>query len=131
MISKYKAEKVIYDGIVFDSKMERDFYINLKEAGVKFERQPLFLLQEKFAKGDKKYQDITYKADFRVGNTVYDVKGKETADFKLKKKMFLYKYKELDLICVRPCPKKYIKEFGIYGFIDIEVHKKLKKKNKK
>jgi hypothetical protein len=46
---------------------------------------------------------ITYRADFRVTYTdghqeIEDVKGMETEIFKLKRKMFEYKYPELTLI---------------------------------
>lgn len=128
--SKYKSEKVEFNGITFDSKMELKFYQNLLESGVEFELQPTFVLQEKFVKNGKTYLPITYKGDFKVGNIVYDTKGMETLHFKLKKKMFQYKFKDLELICIAPCPKKYL-EHSIYGFIDKDLHKKLIKLSKK
>jgi hypothetical protein len=120
--NKYNAKKVIYDGITFDSKDEGDFYLYLKEqkkAGAiqDFKLQPEFELQPKFTKKGKTWLPIKYKADFLVfhndGTTqVIDVKGFETADFKLKKKMFEYKFPEsLTLICRAPkylAPRKWI-----------------------
>ncbi|CAM2830157.1 DUF1064 domain-containing protein [Hathewaya histolytica] len=109
--SKYNNKKVIYNGIKFASKMERDYYIyilGLKEDGVvaDIELQPVFLLQEKFKYGNKTIRSIKYKADFRVaykdGHTeVIDVKGTVTDVFKIKRKMLLSKYKDIDFKCVR------------------------------
>ena len=109
--NKYNNKKVIVDGIKFDSKMEAKYYYLLKllqEAGeVKaFELQPKFTLQEGFKKNGKRYQPITYTADFRVeyadGHTeIVDVKGVETQVFKIKKKMFEYHYPDLELKIVK------------------------------
>ena len=51
---KIKHEKTIIDGITFDSKMESDYYIKLKEDKLNglikdFELQPEFILQDKAA----------------------------------------------------------------------------------
>ena len=99
------------DGIQFDSKMEAKYYHLLKllqETGeVKaFELQPKFTLQEGFEKNGKRYQPITYTADFKVlyndGRTeIVDVKGHETQVFKIKKKMFEYQYPDLELKIVK------------------------------
>lgn len=109
--SKYGAKKCEVDGNIFDSLMEAKFYIFLrheKEYGdvVDFELQPKFKLQESFKKNGKTIRAIHYIADFLVEykdgtKIVYDVKGRETADFKLKKKLFDYKYRNLTLICVQ------------------------------
>lgn len=109
-MNKYGAKKVTYDGITFDSTMERDYYkhllnkLNSKEIKF-FELQPEFELQEAFVKNGKKYKAITYRADFMVINNddsidVIDVKGHETEVFNLKKKMFHFKY-EYPLLLLR------------------------------
>ena len=102
--SKYHNKKVIYKGIKFDSKKERARFITLKQLekmGIieSLELQKKFLLQEGYtnAKG-KKIRPIYYIADFYycdyIDNkwVVEDVKGVRTDVYKLKKKLFEYKY---------------------------------------
>lgn len=102
---KYKAKKVIVDGITFDSKKEARRYQELKlleRAGVikGLVLQPCFLLQEKFKYKDKTERKIKYIADFKYLDTktgkvvVEDVKGYKTDVYKLKRKLFLKKYGE-------------------------------------
>ena len=106
--SKYHSKKVIVDGIEFDSKKEAKRYSELKlleRAGniKELELQKVFELQEGFKKNGKTYRKITYKADFyyfdnRAGKYICeDVKGFKTEVYKLKKKMFECKYKDLEL----------------------------------
>lgn len=102
--SKYNAKKVEVDGIKFDSKVEAEYYLHLKEMQEKkeiqgFERQIRITLQEGFyLEGIKgKIRAITYVVDFVVTNqdgsiTYIDVKGIETDVFQLKRKMFMHKY---------------------------------------
>lgn len=114
--SKYHNKKTIIDGIKFDSEMESHYYIylkKLKEEGVvsDFELQPIYILQEGFVKDGKKVRPITYKADFRViyangREEVVDVKGKITEAFKIKRKMLLYKYRDIDFKCVQEKGRK-------------------------
>lgn len=105
-MSKYNNKKTIVDNIKFDSKAEANRYIELKmlEKARKIsdlELQPKFELQEKYInnKGEK-IRAITYKADFCYleGNkiVVEDVKGIETKEFKIKKKLFENKYRDID-----------------------------------
>jgi hypothetical protein len=59
--------------------------------------QPRYMLQEAFEKNGKKYRRIDYVADFEIHHLdgsieVVDCKGFETTDFKIKKKLFEYKY---------------------------------------
>ena len=102
--NKYHNKKVIYNGIKFDSKKERARFITLKQlekAGIikELELQKKFLLQEGYtnAKG-KRIRPIYYIADFYyydyINNkwVVEDVKGVRTDVYKLKKKLFEYKY---------------------------------------
>lgn len=109
-MSKYGNKKVLIDGIKFDSMAEGRRYKELKlmqRAGIikELELQPKFLLQESFKKNGKTYKKIEYIADFKYtekGKTVIeDVKGKETEVFKLKHKLFEYKYKNLELKLVK------------------------------
>ncbi len=90
---KYGNKRVELDGIVFDSKAERDYYANLKlrerageVGGVEIHR-PFTIL------GPKGELICTYKCDFAFWDhvedrfRVVDVKGVETAVFKLKRKL--------------------------------------------
>lgn len=107
--NKYRAKKCTVDGITFDSKKEAERYKELKlfeKIGdiSDLELQPAFELQPKFrAASGKMYQRIVYKADFSyidnaTGCRIYeDVKGMPTKIFKLKYKMLLYKYPDIDL----------------------------------
>lgn len=96
MTTKYKASKVEYDGIKFDSKLESNIYKRLKELGIQCVLQPKFKLQESFRYQGKAVREINYVADFAVfiGNRSYiiDAKGMETPVFKLKRKLFMFKY---------------------------------------
>lgn len=114
--NKFKNKKTEIDGIKFDSEMESHYYlylIHLKEIGevVDFELQPTYILQEGFTKDGKKIRPITYRADFRViyvdgHEEVIDVKGRVTAEFSLKRKMLLYKYRNINFKCVQERGRK-------------------------
>ena len=109
--NKYNATKTKIDGIKFDSIGESRRYAELKlleRAGAitALELQPRFELQPTFKKNGKTHRSITYTADFKYidnkGNTIIeDFKGFETRDFKMRKKMFEYKYPELELRVVK------------------------------
>ena len=102
---KYNAKKVKVDGISFDSKKEANRYFELKmleRAGKikELKLQPKFLLQDGFERDGKKYRAIFYIADFEYikdgKRIVEDVKGVRTDVYKLKKKMFLKKYPQVE-----------------------------------
>ena len=114
--NKYKNKKTTIDGFKFDSEMESHYYIyikHLKEIGevVDFVLQPTYLLQEGFNLNGKKIRPITYKADFKViykdgHEEVIDVKGKLTEEFKIKRKMLLYRYRDINFKCVQERGRK-------------------------
>ena len=114
--NKYNNKKTIVDGIKFDSEMESHYYIylkQLKEIGevVDFVLQPSYLLQEGFNLNGKRIRPITYKADFKViykdgHEEVIDVKGKLTEEFKIKRKMLLYRYRDINFKCVQERGRK-------------------------
>lgn len=103
-MSKYHNTKVEVDGIRFDSLKEANRYCELKllERGKAIRSlvlQPKFELQTAFVNADgKKQRAITYTADFMyydIGEDkaiVEDVKGMKTEVYKIKKKLFEYKY---------------------------------------
>jgi len=114
-VGRYKVspkEARTYEGIVFDSKWEAETYkllSTLLPKDVKVHRQVNFLLQEKFkAPNGKAVREINYLADFVISREeelqdnvipddafVIDSKGHLTDIFKIKNKMFMYKYRSL------------------------------------
>lgn len=102
--NKYHNKKILFDGHNFDSIKEKNYYIKLKaleKAGLirNLELQKEYLLQESFKLNGTTRRKITYKSDFSYISTqddkihVVDVKGFRTEVYRLKKKMFEYKYK--------------------------------------
>lgn len=102
-MNKYHNKKITIDNILFDSKKEANEYMWLKilQDGGKIsdlEIQPKFILQPHYKLNGKTIRAITYIADFSYYDEngqfhVVDVKGFKTDVYKLKKKMFEYKYK--------------------------------------
>lgn len=106
--SKYHAKKIEVDGVVYDSKKEANRGAVLKQQerfGIitGLERQVEFVLQPGYTnnKGEK-IRPITYKADFvyqKEGQKyAEDVKGFKTPEYRLKKKIFEYKYPEYTFV---------------------------------
>lgn len=99
---KYNAQRVVIDWIKFKSKLEARVYKFLKENWYKIlEIEPSFLLQCKFKFEDKNYREISYKSDFLIeGNNwekiIIEAKWFETPEWKIKKKLFLYKTKDFE-----------------------------------
>lgn len=102
-MSKYYSKKAIVDNIKFDSIKEARYYLNLKallnSGYIKdLELQKEYILQDSFKINNKTRRKITYKADFvyysNIDNKIHivDVKGFKTDIYKLKKKLFEYKY---------------------------------------
>lgn len=105
LVSKYRNKKVIYDGITFDSIKEKNRYIELKlieRAGLikDLQLQYEFELQPAFTLNNKKIRKISYIADFYYFDNklndyvVEDTKGMRTDVYKIKKKMYEYRYKK-------------------------------------
>ena len=104
--NKYHAVPTIVDGIRFASKREALWYrvlrSDVKQGLVRaFECQPRFVLQP----GPVAVR-IVYIADFWVHyangtEEVWDVKGVETAAFRLKAKLFRTRYPLLPLVIKR------------------------------
>lgn len=103
MVRKYHNKKVEYDGYTFDSIREKNYYIKLKlleKAGKikELELQKEYELQPSFKLNNKTSRKITYRADFTYKTTeddklhVIDVKGFRTDVYRLKKKLFEYRY---------------------------------------
>lgn len=138
-VKKFHAFKAIINDIEFDSLMESKFYVYLLDlqryGEVKsFELQKTFELQPKFKDNfsGKTIRAIEYIADFVVtlksGQVVaVDVKGIETVDFKLKKKMFQYKFPDIRFMCVQwvAGKKKWL------DLEDIKAERRAAKRSKK
>ncbi|MGO4890309.1 DUF1064 domain-containing protein [Anaerobacillus sp. MEB173] len=130
--SKYKNRKVELDGYKFDSIMESQYYKQLvwlkKARQIKgFILQPRFVLQEAFEKDGVKFKKIEYVADFEIHNLdgtteIIDVKGVETKEFLLKKKLFHAKY---------PHKLTVVTNDSTYGWIELDRLKTLEKSNKR
>lgn len=128
-------EKRTYDGIVFDSVLEMKYYRDVvlpkKESGeiTFYELQKKYILQDGFIRRGKRVLPITYVADFYLEyadghSEVIDIKGCPDATAKLKRKMFWYRYPELDYLWI-----SYTKKFGGWG--DYDTYNQLRKNAKR
>jgi hypothetical protein len=116
---KYRNQKTVVDGRMFDSKKEADYYCDLKlqkQAGliIDFLCQVDFLVHEGYYQGSEWIKPIYYRADFVVivrngilGDIgfknpvrlqINEVKGKWTRTALDKRKMFEKKYPEYEFI---------------------------------
>ena len=105
-MNKYRNKKIIVDNIKFESNLEAERYRQLKllqraKQISNLRLQVPFLLQESFKKNGKTHRKIEYIADFvyeENGQTIVeDTKGMKTETFKIKQKLFEYKYPDLNL----------------------------------
>ena len=103
-MNKYHNKKVIYKGIKFDSIKERNWYMILenyvRNGRIKdLKRQVPFELIPTYKINNKTVRKMQYIADFTYITTndnklhIVDTKGYKTEVYKLKKKIFEYKYK--------------------------------------
>jgi hypothetical protein len=113
MSHKYNARPANFNGYRFDSLAEMECYKNLlsleqagKISGLTV--HPSFELQKPFIDfSGAKQQAIKYVADFSFiesGNplpVVADVKGVETQAWRIKKRLFLYRYPEYELRVIK------------------------------
>ncbi|PTQ84768.1 uncharacterized protein DUF1064 [Trichococcus patagoniensis] len=120
-MSKYGAKKITIDGITFDSKAEGRYYEHLqklKKSGLveDFQMQKPFTLLDRFAhpQTGRIVRAITYKADFEVLYTdgrieVVDIKGFLTPEFKIKAKLFMFRY-QIPLVLLKwsAASKKFV-----------------------
>lgn len=133
-VNKNKEERT-YNGIVFDSKMEMQYYRDVLcpkvESGevTKCELQKKFKLQSGFLRNGKKIRAITYVADFYVEYAdgrieIIDIKGVPDTAAKIKRKMFWLKYPNMDYKWIT-----YLEKFG--GWVDYETAKALRREEKR
>ena len=101
------GRKTIIDGIKFDSKFEAGIYLYFKKNNIKIlEFQPRFILFDSFKyfniKAGKEYKmrNMKYTADFKIElpdndkPVIVEVKGVQTEDYMMRKKLFIMKHKE-------------------------------------
>jgi len=106
--SKFHNIPTTVDGYTFASALEASRYSELRlleRAGeiTSLELQPVYVLQEAFTDSrGRKYRAINYRADFRYtdtatgGTAVEDVKGIATKEFRIKHKLLMKRYPDLD-----------------------------------
>lgn len=115
--NKYKNNKTVTDGITFDSKLESDYYLILKDQLKKkeikdFSVQPRFVLLNGFTKNGKKYRDCSYIGDFAITRldgsiSIVDVKGWIiTPEFSIKHRWFENNFPDLTLSILKRCKCK-------------------------
>lgn len=124
-----------YDGIVFDSRLEMRYYSEVVLPGVDngqiktYELQKKYELQPKFKHDGKTVLPITYVADFYIEYSdghieVVDTKGMPDNVARLKRKMFLYHYPDIQFRWV-----SYSKKWG--GWLDYETIQSLRREEKR
>lgn len=107
-MNKYRNKKTVVDGIEFDSKAESNRYIELKlleKAGqikdlslqVPFELIPSYKKNGKTIRAAKYIADFVYYDNEKEKQIIEDTKGFKTEEYKLKKKLFEYKYRDLEI----------------------------------
>ena len=123
--SKYnvKKEKPVCDGIKFDSKLEMNCYMYMRDnPSINIlEFQPFFMLMKPFNYYDleqnktRKYGKMSYKPDFKVKlpnvdrEIVVEVKGMAKPDYMMRKKLWYSQYGEdyyfLQIGSLKKCKK--------------------------
>ena len=105
--NKYNAKATEIDGIRFDSQAEARRYValkNMERAGeiVGLKIHPRYILQSPFIRDGRREREITYEGDFSYIKdnrlVVEDVKGLKTDLYKVKRKMFMYRYPDIKFI---------------------------------
>lgn len=102
--NKFYNKKVVYDGILFDSKRERDRYTELKMlekigaiSGLELQKS-FTLIPSQYINGKVVERAVKYKADFCYTErdsseyVVEDTKGVKTKDYIIKRKLMLSVY---------------------------------------
>ena len=123
------GKKTYVDGIKFDSKFEAGIYLYFKQQNIKIlEFQPQFILFDSFnyfnIKSGKEciMRNMKYTGDFKIElpdnnkPVIVEVKGIQTGEYMMRKKLFIMKYKnDYDFLQINDKKdleffNKYIKE---------------------
>lgn len=136
MEKRIRSKKVKIDGYTFDSETEAEYYAYLRQrkkdgAITDIEVHPAFILQPAFERFGVKYRQIKYIADFLVrtpdGTTIIiDVKGWAMEDAHLKRKIFAFKYPDLELRWIAAS-----KKYSTTGWIDYDELQRIRAKNRR
>jgi hypothetical protein len=130
-----------YAGMVFDSALEmryyRDYIMPRIGSGeiIKCQRQVRYILQEGYTYKEHKYLPIYYDADFVITyndgrEVVVDIKGFPEPVARLKRKIFQYKYPDIDFQWVT-YSVKYLNGWGLYDdFVKASKASEIKKNKK-
>lgn len=111
-MNKYKNKKIVMDGIEFDSRLEANRYCQLKILERAREIKDLriqveFVIQPSYKKNNKTIRAIKYIADFvyydvkKKKTIIEDTKGFRNEVYRIKKKLFEYKYPDLEIVEIR------------------------------
>ena len=133
-VDKDKEKRTCND-IVFDSVLEMKYYRDVVLPKVEsgeikyFELQKKYILQEGFEHNGKRVLPIIYIADFYIEysngkSVVIDIKGCPDTTAKIKRKLFWYRYPDIDYQWIT-----YVKKFGGWGNYD--EYNKLRKQIKR
>lgn len=133
------TEKRTCNGIVFDSVLEMKYYRDVVlpkvESGeiITYELQKKYILQNGFEHEGNRVLPITYVADFYIEYAdgrvvVIDIKGCPDTTAKIKRKLFWFKYPEIDYQWIT-----YVKKFGGWGNYDDfnKIRREIKREAKK
>ena len=123
------------DGIVFDSRLEMRYYSDVVLPGVengeikRFELQKKYELQPSFIYRGKSILPITYVADFYIEYSdghieVIDTKGMPDNVAKLKRKLFWFRYPDIQYRWL-----SYSKKWG--GWLDYDTIQKMRRAEKR
>jgi spore coat protein CotH len=107
-MSKYGNKTIEFEGIRFDSLAEFGRYQNLRTMENNGDISnlvvhPRFILQEPFTHNHVRERAIAYEADFSYyekdgKKVIEDVKGFKTREYQIKRKLFLYKYPNVNFV---------------------------------
>lgn len=125
MAMNSETNSVVYvnpeTGVVIDRRIQQQIAAVLRR-----------ILQDGFIRRERRVLPITYVADFYIEyagghSEVIDIKGCPDATAKIKRKLFWYRYPELDYIWIT-----YVKKFGGWGDYDEinRLRKEAKRKKK-
>lgn len=138
-ITSKGKEKRTYKGITYDSELELQFLKEIIEPGLvsgdilSYERQVTYELQPSFTDfiSGNKILAVKYKSDFDVTMSdghkiVYDCKGRADNTALLKRKLFKYRYPNVDYRWITKSLK-----YSETGWIDYDELQKIRRNNKK
>ena len=140
-VSKNPASRT-YDGVVYDSRVEmlfyRDFVLPKMASGeiVECRKQVPYILQEAFRRVDKNGKNVAvrkidYVADYEItyrdgSKKVIDTKGFADSVALMKRKMFWYKYPDIDYQWI----SYSVKDGGWVDYDDLQKARRARRKVK-